>query len=738
MPKGSGYFWKISAWAVAISAASLLALRVHVDTSADLFLDRHSEKYSFYEYSKSLFGGDESLVFVVGDGHGFTDRDLTQLEVITRRLSQTPGIRRVDSVHSFPMILASPDGSLRLDPAANIATDVHELRELVVSDRVQQRYLISDDGRKLAAVAILEGDAKNFEEIVGVADSLANELGGVISGVPKFRVEANAKTRRDLTVFVPLALVVIAILTAIAFYSPRASLLALTPGAVGSVAIAAVAAVTGIPLGLLSVPLPAIILALGAAYSMHLLSADPAESLQHLKERVRTPMLYSGITTFVAFSSIATIDVAAVTQVGILGSIGVLGATAAAAWFVPLVMEVWRPQRLRVPTTWVSRVCIGLSSLAKSNIVLVGWVLVALTLAWFIGSLTVRTDVTDWFPRGTPPRDNYDQIRQEFSGISPVNIVISGAHGQSVADPSLVAAIDNLARHLELKEEVGKSLAVSDALRKLNGGFKGDPSEPLPSNRAEIEQYLLLLDSVRPLRDVITADGSHASISLRVDDNGSDALQSIAGIAESWWKENGVEGFEARGTGIMYEFARAEDKITEGILRGTGIAAFVIFVLCAGVFRSVRATTVLMIANLVPILIVFGGLGLSGIHLDVGTVVVGCLALGVAVDDSFHILFGYLRSDGNHGVERICEALRNTLSPIVTSTALVVSGFLVLTISNFTLTRHLGALMSLAMVVCLLSNLTLLPALLLRLPLPRWEPKQLDAVKAQNKRFLFW
>ena len=110
---------------------------------------------------------------------------------------------------------------------------------------------------------------------------------------------------------------------------------------------------------------------------------------------------------------------------------------------------------------------------------------------------------------------------------------------------------------------------------------------PLPNDEASISQYLTLLESKPHVRDLITADWKAANLLLRVDDNRSSALQEVAKEVERWWAKNGVTGYTARTTGIMYEFARAEDAIAFGQLRGLAFAFLTVAGLLFAIFRSV-------------------------------------------------------------------------------------------------------------------------------------------------------
>jgi hypothetical protein len=300
--------------------------------------------------------------------------------------------------------------------------------------------------------------------------------------------------------------------------------------------------------------------------------------------------------------------------------------------------------------------------------------------------------------------------------------VVEAPDASAVSTGEVISAIDRLSTHLEALPAVGRSISIADPLRQLHGGFSGDPTLPLPEDTASISQYLVLLESKPYVRDLITADWKAANLLLRVNDNRSGALQEVAREAERWWAENGAAGYTARTTGVMYEFARAEDAIAFGQLRGLAFAFLTVAGLLFAMLRSLRLAWIALVPNLVPIAMGFGAMGLLGIPLDAGTVVIGNLAFGIAVDDSIHTVTGFFTrwKAGAAEPAALESTYRGVAPPLIYTTALVALGFGVLAFSDFTFIRHLGILTAALMVLCLLADFLLLPAMLSRLqPSPK-------------------
>jgi len=718
----------LALWVLLLAAATPGLRDLHVETSTDNVLDRRGPAWSLYQKSLETFGGDETLVVAIEGEQPFDPKVLRKLSELTRELQGLSGVRRVDSLSSLRLIRVDEDGSLDLTPA--LGSEIPEdaaglalLRARVENDRVAADSLVSADGRVFAINVLLEAELdESFEAVVTHLRESVAAHGAWVSGVPVFRIEVNIHAGREIALFVALTVLLVAILVYSIFGSVVAVVLPLCIGGIGTFLTLATMGSLGVPLTLSTVILPSIMLALGCAYSTHLLSAALGSTDVHqLRQRlgpVMRPTLLSGLTTTIGFVAIASIRIDAIQQVGGFGALGVISITFAILTVAPALLRLLPS---RAPEThlsrWLSRsLHPQLLRLAESKrriifgVTSIGFVAFGLGLA----NVTLETDATRWFPHGSEVRDSYEQIRERLSGISPMNVFIEAPPGRTVLEPAALSAIDALSHHLASLPEVGKSISVADPLRQIHGGFSGDESEPLPAEPGLTEQYILLLEGLEPLRDLLSPAHDQANIVLRVDNNGSAHLLGLADEVERWWSENGPEGYRATSTGIMYEFARAQDAISLGQIRGLSLALFVIALIFAAIFRSVRVAILGLIPNITPIVIAYGFMGIFGIPLDAGTVIIGSLAIGIAVDDTVHVLTS-IHERARRGVAlevAVSDGLAQVLPAITYSTIIIGIGFGVLCFSSFTITRNVGIFVSAVMVICYFADLILLPALL--------------------------
>jgi predicted RND superfamily exporter protein len=174
----------------------------------------------------------------------------------------------------------------------------------------------------------------------------------------------------------------------------------------------------------------------------------------------------------------------------------------------------------------------------------------------------------------------------------------------------------------------------------------------------------------------------------------------------------------------MYEFALAEDEIALGQVRGLAAALATIFLIMRAIFRSTRLAAVAMLPNVLPLIVAFGFLGYVRVPLDAGIVVSACMVLGIAVDNTLHMMtsFQNYRQAGWASEASLKAAFGHVLVPVVLSSVAIGLGFAVLGLSGFAFVRNLGLLVVSVMGICLLADVLLLPALLLRYGQVRAKP----------------
>lgn len=709
----------VVAWALVLAMLLPGVARLQVDTSTDSVLDKTSAAWSDYQASIDVFGEDEAIVVAFPvSGEVLGESDLQLIADVSVRMEALENIRRVDSLVTVPLIRRTSDSGVAVDPAVDSnglpSVPLDELRGLLQSDRIAPQLLVSRSLDYIAINGMVADSSHGYGELVAGIRQIAPTA--MISGVPVFRTDANVRTVAELSKFVPITCALLALVILWGFRSLKALLVSALVSFVGVLGLVAAMGYAGVPFTLTTAILPTVVLALGSAYCMHLLTAagTTSESPEVRIARIAGPIALSGVTTALGLFSTCLIQIEAIQFVGAFGSLSVLAATLACLSLGPAVLALVPLASSSAETSDFLRrrlaVAIVSFSTTRPALVIGAWGVVAVVAAAGASRITVDTDVTRWFRAGTETRDAYVAIRDALSGITQVNFVLEATGPNSMTGEEEFRDLQSFQAFLSDQEVVGKALSFADPVSALLAALDENKAE-LPDQEA-IEQSLLLLDSMESLGDLISGDYRTANVALRLNDNGSDAILQLVARANDEWSENYSDRFTLTPTGVMYQFAIAADRIAWGQIQGLLVAASVVGLLLWRYYASFSTGLLAMLPNVLPILVAFGLLGYWRIPLDAGTVLIGNLAIGIAVDDTVHLLDAYNERRGQGFEQRIRGAVGQVLPPVLLTTLAVGIGLAVLGLSGFSFVRTLGLVTAGVMVVCLATDLTLLPALL--------------------------
>ncbi len=689
----------LASWILVGAACAYLALDLGVDTSTGSILNRAAPEWSRYEASVREFGSDE--VLVVGIDAALVDH-ASVLE-IDEHLGKIAGVSRVESLASLS-VPAEVGGDLRFAPP----TFGHSLEEaiaLALSSDLAKNSVVSKDGSLVAWIVFPESNYQSYDRLVASVLRAAPS-GAWVSGVPVYRSESNKVTRSELRRLMPVSLAALLVVGWLVLGRLRLAVVALLPGVLATLVVAALMVMAGTSVTFMTMVLPPILLALGVAYAIHPIVASAGEgaSFGHLIQKADGVAL-SGLTTVIGLLSAALVPIPAVRELGGFGAAGVMVATFCAISLVPSLawaFDARRPLR-RIGAVGPSLLVIPQWCGVHPRSVVVLWLLLFGVGLVGLRVGTVDTDATRWFGSNTRINIDYQAISRGLSGISPINVVVERVDGRSMvgrADRDQLAAF---VRYLRDRSEVGYAVSIAELLAELRIAFSSGPGE------AGVEQLLLVAEGEPQLRYLLTPDYARANVPMRVRDNSSAALLALADDAEGWWAD--LSDYDATATGIMFEFARAEDAIAWGQSASLLVASVVVGLVLLWALGPGVLCAVALLTNLCPVVLVAGLMGLGRIPLDAATVVLGALAIGIGVDDTLHLSLAYVRNRRGSSRSSAVQAAYLEVAPAITSSTVVVAvGFSVLATSEFLLVSQLGLLTLVAAIVCWLADLTLLAA----------------------------
>ncbi len=735
-----------AAAALGLVDVSPLRVGLRIDPSTEPLLPRGDPTRAHYAEAVRDFGDDEIYSVAIACGEVFDFACLDVIDRVSARIARLEGVRSVSSLTDVTAFRWVPDESwveiapfieeVPRDPAALAA-----LRERALADPVYRRTLVSEDARTAAVnVRFRKMDDAVFlesglDEAVGaiLAEELPPGIGRHVAGRPHVKVHVYRGILRDLLLLVPIAIGVMGVVLLVFFRSARGVLLPIGTALTANVWTFGFVGWVGEPLSLLTGLLAPMLVAIGCVYGVHVVAryeeeaaraSTPVEAALATLLHVRRPALVAGVTTVIGFGALLITDVPAVFELGTYAMLGIASATLVSLVGIPAVLS-----RLPLP----GRAALGsreraatrvldaaLSWLAvvvtrRSRPLLVVWALVAVLAAAAVPRIVIDTDYLSYFAPDDPIRLDFEAVNAALAGVVPIYVVVDAAEAGGLREPELLAAIERLESRLAAVPGVGRTNSLLDMLRQLNRAFhRDDPAAGrIPDTRPAVTELLFMLPKAETAR-LTTVDHTRANVVVRTGAVGSSAVLALTDALGRAAGSEPLPGAEIRISGNTILLSRSADGIARSQPLSVAMAALAIALLVAGSLRSVRLGLVAMIPNVIPVLVFFGALGFGAAALSVPTSLIGCMALGVAIDDTVHWLARYRaeRDAGADAAAAIRTALRRVGRPIAITSLMLCIGFLVITGSRFATLQAFGVLSAFTMAVCLATDLILLPAVL--------------------------
>jgi uncharacterized protein len=744
--------------AVSVFAAAALVvgeppgLNLRIDPSTEPMLPAGDPAREVYRQAIADFGEDEVYVIAMETEELFRVETLEALRRATDRIARFPEVRSVQSLTDvvsfrYDSELESIEVADFIDEIPEQAEALATLRARALSDPLYRRTLISDDGR----TAAINVTFRKMTDQQFIEDRLDERIREALDqeerpGI-RFHVagRSHIKTRvyhvmvGDMRLLIPIALGVVALGLFLVFGSRRGVLLPL--GIVAGSTLWTFGAIAWLdrPLTVLTTLLAPMLTAIGSVYGIHALAryeeetaraasagGAPLPTLLHL----RLPVLAAGFTTMIGFGALLLTDVPAVFEVGAFSVLGVASMTLLTLVGFPAALALLP---LRAPATagaahaLPARIAVRLDRLLEAvarrvarhaGIALAVWSVVLAACVVAIPRIEIDTDYLSLFPEEAPIRREFETVNRLLAGAIPLYVALRAEEPGAFREPAALRAVERIQTGAEGAPGVSRTLSVVDTVRVMNRTLaKDDPDEErIPDTRGAVAELLFFAPKGH-LDHVINVNHSRANVLVRTGAVGTSAVRELeAKLAGEVARAGLPDGIRADVTGNAILLSRSADGIARSQPRTVALAALAIFALVALAFRSLPLALVAMVPNLVPVTIYFGILGFGAAPLSLPTSLIGSVALGIAIDDTVHYLVRYGR-ERRAGLSPRAATLvcgRRVGRPIAITSMMLIAGFLVVALSGFATLQQFGLLSAATMAICLLTDLLLLPALLIR------------------------
>ncbi|MDC1514818.1 efflux RND transporter permease subunit [Polaribacter sp.] len=592
-----------------------------------------------------------------------------------------------------------------------------------------KKEIINTKARRAFIFNYLKPTIEQFEKETG--------LNVRVSGMPYIRT-LNAKNIKDeMQLFVGGALAITALIFFFFFRSFRATFITLFVVIIGVVWAFGFIGWFGYEITVLSALIPPLIIVIGVPNAVFLINkyqqeikkhGQQAKALQRVITKIGNATLMTNITTASGFATFVFVDSKLLREFGILASVNIISIFILALLIVPVLysfMPLPKKKHLsHLETKWIENVVNWMEKMVKHRRITVYFTTVIIIIVSIIGVYKIRVSgsLIEDMPKSMEFYKDIKFFEKEFGGIMPLEILIDTKKDNGVMKLSVLKKMDKINETIESFPELSKPISVVNLVKySKQAYYKGNPKYyQLPTGQEQSYIFAYTKNSnsdASMLKTFVDSTGRYARITTFMKDIGTDKMDVIQKRLKAVIdKEFPSEKYSVSITGKALVFIKGTNFLITNLVISLSLAILLIALFMAWMFRSPQMILISLIPNILPLLITAGLMGYFNIPIKPSTILVFSIAFGISVDDTIHFLAKYrqeLLASKWKVKPSVYAALRETGVSMFYTSIVLFFGFLVFTLSSFGGTIALGGLVSVTLLLAMVSNLILLPSLLL-------------------------
>jgi predicted RND superfamily exporter protein len=723
-----------------------------LDNDISAWISKDDPVYQTYERFRDEFGGGRALIVALRSDRLFEAQSLRVIRDVTEEIKRIDRVQRVQSLSTANVVRAVPAadaeeaGGIEVQPLLedlDAPDAAGQVRRTALEDDLLRGDLVSEDGTVTAIVVTFDED--RIDEVRGqvidrihhaVDTRLPRGMEAFYNGSLEISEAYNRITLDNTKQLTPPILLLTILAVYVMFRSWRVTGLVVISILVSTVWTMGLFALMGFKYNVLASMLPPLVIVLAIADDVHIVqhfvhdlreTRDRKHAFISSVEHLFTPLLGASATTALGLLSLATSNVHSVRTFGIGAATGVMVDFVMSLVFVPTLLTLVNidtappPQErwLVGPMRAVARFSVG-----RARPVLVCALVAAVVATAGISRLRVDTNHINFFSERHSLHRSADVIDRYLSGIYSFNILLEGPP-DSMKTPDALRRMERLREQLQQLPFVRKVISLADYVKRVNRELHGGAREAavVPASAEAIAQELFVFglsdDGRVELERMVASDYSRAQMSVKLASMSSDLVFEQINEAEKLAAAAFAgSDITVTATGSGRIFATLDHYLVVSQLSSFATAFVTVFAVIFIVFRSARFGLLGVIANAVPVFAVLGLMGWMDISLNVATVMVASVALGIVDDDTIHFINRYRRETalGVSSADAIELATVHEGRASLTTAIVNSLGFGVMVFSEYRPTAWFGGLLALTMAVAFIAEVFIVPAVITMLP----------------------
>jgi len=727
-------------------------------TEANLLPDNHEENLKYNSFT-SKFGEEGNLIVIgVKDSLLFTLENLNAWNKLSNSFKELPEVETVIAFGDLQKLIKDKDErQFYIEPfiedSINSNIELKNLKdELFFKSPFYDKFLINTETKAVRSAINLKTSIVNTvkrEEFINNvllprvnAFEEAYNIDVRISGMPYVRTKYSETIKAELGEFVLLAIFVTSLIFFFFFRSVRATVISICTVCIGVMWTLGIIGILEYELTVLTAVIPPLIIVIGMPNCIYLIKkyqhevnthGDKSLSLQKVITKIGNATLMTNVTTASGFATFIITNSQLLKEFGTVASLSILSIFIICILVIPIIYSF-----LPIPDSkhlehlnkkWVVSLFDWMASTVKFRKIEIYTIAIMLLAVSIIGiyKIEISGSLIDDMPRNTEFFEDVMFYEKEFNGILPLEIYIDTKRKKAVTKLSTIKKMKVLEDIISEIPELSRPISVVSLVKySKQAYYNGNPKYyqvPTTQENSFILSYAKNsttgTDGIDLIKNFVDSTGQYTRITTFMKDIKIERMERIEEKLDyEISKIMPKDRFEVYLTGKAYLFQQGTYFLVKNLILSLSLAILLISIFMAYMFRNFRMIIISLVPNLLPLLITAGLMGFIGIPIKPSTILIFSIAFGISVDDTIHFLAKYRQElqDNKWQIKKsVYNAIKETGISMFYTSVVLFFGFSVFIVSNFGGTVALGALVSATLLLAMLSNLLLLPSLLLSL-----------------------
>ncbi|AXO81115.1 RND family transporter [Olleya aquimaris] len=724
-------------------------------SEANLLPDDHEVNITYNDFLQ-VFGEEGNLVVLgVKDTTLFTVDKLNAWNALSDSFRDAPEVETVVSIKDLQKLVKDlKNEKFALEPfIKDSVTSIQQIEKL--QDQLFNQYpfydnfLFNKETKTVRTAIYLKKDIvntparkdfimNNLVEKIKLFEAKEG-LDVRISGMPYIRTLNAQNIVDEINLFVLAALLVTSLIFFLFFRSFRATFISLIVVCIGVMWTLGILGLLGYEITVLTALIPPLIIVIGIPNCIFLINkyqhevkshGNKVKSLQRVITKVGNATLMTNVTTASGFATFILTESTLLKEFGVVASLSILAIFILCLLIIPIIYTFLPYPKDRhlehLNKRWIGGFVNWMERMVKEKRIAIYITSLVLLVVCLIGIFQIK--ISGSLIEDMPKKAEFFQdirfFEEEFDGIMPLEIMIDTKRKQGVMKLATLKRMEKIEDFINETPEFSKPISVVGLVKySKQAYYNGNPKYyqlPTSQENSFILSYAKNSTSdVDLLKNFVDSTGQYARITTFMKDIGTDKMERIQENLQD--KMNNVfpeAKYNVTMTGKALVFQKGTKYLVKNLAISLSLAVILISLFMAYMFRSFRMIVVSLIPNLLPLVVTAGLMGYIGVPIKPSTILVFSIAFGISVDDTIHFLAKYrqeLQANNWKIKKSVYGALRETGVSMFYTSIVLFFGFSVFIISSFGGTVALGALVSVTLLFAMLSNLLLLPSLLLSL-----------------------